>query len=183
MLAGVDFSLVLPSVTDGHYEFVEPIVLAISESSLNDKVSIAVDGTTHTLMFSGTGVSDKSEGTITLTLNSNEAGQTKTYTVNFEVMQLEFASAVDPITVVVGYDTEFVYPEVVADGSVAMSTQFPLQSLTVTPTGITADQFTFTENTRTIVVHGGVNFASLIGETISLALTLTNQAGDTHVYQ
>ena len=122
MLAGVDKSLALPSVNDGYYEFVEPIGLAISESSLDDKVSIAVDGATHTLMFSGTSVSSKSEGTITLTLNSNDAGQTKTYTVNFEVMKLEFASAIDPITVVVGYDTELVYPEVVADGSVTMST-------------------------------------------------------------
>jgi len=99
-------------------------------------------------------------------------------------MLLEFASAVEPITVVVGYDTDdFVYPNVVAEGSVAMNAQFPLQSITVTPTGITANQFTFTENTRTIVVHGGVNFASLVGATISLAITLTNQAGDTHVYQ
>ena len=122
MLAGVDFSLALPSVNVGHYVFVEPIVLAISDSTLNDKVSIAVDGSAHTLMFSGTSVSEKSEGTITLTLNSNEAEQSKTYTVNFEVMQLEFDSAVDPITVVVGYDTEFVYPSVVADGSVAMNT-------------------------------------------------------------
>lgn len=71
MLVGVDFSLTLPNVNDGHYQFVEPIVLAISEASLNDKVSIAVDGTTHTLMFSGTSVNDKSVGTITLTLNSN----------------------------------------------------------------------------------------------------------------
>ena len=122
MLAGVDFSLTLPNVNDGLYVFVEPIVLAISDSTLNDKVSIAVDGSTHTLMFSGTSVSEKSEGTITLTLNSNEAEQSKTYTVNFEVMQLEFDSAVDPITVVVGYDTEFVYPSIVADGSEAMNT-------------------------------------------------------------
>ena len=122
MLAGVDFSLALPSVIDGKFLFAEPIVLAISESSLNDKVSIAVDGAAHTLTFSGTSVSGKSEGTITLTLNSNEASVSKTYTVNYEVMQLEFASAIDPITVIVGYDTEFVYPRVVADGSVAMST-------------------------------------------------------------
>ena len=32
-------------------------------------------------------------------------------------------------------------------------------------------------------MHGDVNFASLVGETISLALTLTNQAWDSHVYQ
>ena len=64
-----------------------------------------------------------------------------------------------------------------------MNARYPLQSFTVTPTGISADKFTFTQGTRTIVLHGSDNFESLVGQTISLTLTLTNQGGDIRMYQ
>lgn len=77
---------------------------------------------------------------------------------------LEFDNVIDPITVVVGYDTEYTYPGIVTDGSDARADDFPLRSFTVSrPAGISADQFTFTEDTKKIVVHGGVNFSTLVG--------------------
>ena len=64
-----------------------------------------------------------------------------------------------------------------------MNVRYPLQSFTVTPTGISADKFMFTESTRTIVLHGSDKFESLVGLFISLTLTLMNEGGDTRVYQ
>ena len=102
----------------------------------------------------------------------------------YEVFLLEFDNAVDPITVVVGYDMEYTYPGIVTDGPETETDRFSLQSFTVTPPAtVSADQFTFTEDTRKIVVHGGVNFSTLVGQTHSLTLTLTNLQGLTHEFQ
>ena len=107
-------------------------------------------------------------------LGTANASALKTDSIRIEVLKLEFAQAVQPITLVAGQDKTFIYPEIVALGSTAMNVRYPLQSFTVTPTGIRADKFTFTEDTRTIVLHGSDNFESLVGLLISLTLTLTN---------
>ena len=111
MIVGKDQEWPMPSIIDGDFAFVEPIALS---SELGDSLTISVDGSSHALVF--TSPDEKSQGTATIILSSTKSGVSKTYTMPYEVIKLEFDDAIDPITVVVGYDMEYIYPGIITSG-------------------------------------------------------------------